>query len=147
MKFKAFTNDQRKLDVNWDHVSLYVSKWKPHTPLVVEITRRQAKKSDPMRRYYFAVVIPKFMKHEGYEPSEELFFHHQLKITYFEYHKDYLDKDGKPTIKQDKHGIWRNVPSVFGNDSDMDISVKQEFVEWVKRKAGESGVYIPDPNE
>ena len=134
MKFKAFTNDQRKLDVNWDHVNLYVSKWKPHTPLVVEITRRQAKKSDPLRKYYIGVVIKEFMRHLGYEVDEEELFHRQLKIVYFQ-------------IKPDAKGIYRNVPSVFSNESDLDVSVKKEFVDWVVRKAAHEGVYIPDPNE
>ena len=138
MKFKAFTNDQRKLDVNWDHVNLYISKWKPHTPLVVEITRRQAKKSDPMRRFYFAAVLPPFMKHLGYENDEEIFFHQQLKIRYFEHEYN---------IHQDSKGMWKNVPSVFGNDSEMTISKKKDFVDWVVRKAAHEGAYIPDPGE
>jgi len=132
--FKSLSNDQRKLDVNWDHVNLYVSRWKPHTPFVVEITRRQAKKSDPMRKYYFGVVIKEFMKHLGYEVDEEELFHRQLKIVYF-------------GIKPDTKGIYRNVPSVFSNESDLDVSVKKEFVDWVVRKAAHEGVYIPDPNE
>ena len=52
---------------------------------------------------------------------------------------------GTHNITRDKRGMYKNVPSVFGNDSDMDISVKQEFVEWVIRKAAEYGVYISDP--
>ena len=134
MKFKALSNDQRKLDVNWDNVNTYVSRWKPHTPFIVEITRRQAKKSDPMRKYYFAVVIKEFMKHLGYEPDEEMLFHRQLKIVYFQ-------------IEADAKGIFRNVPSVFSNESDLNVSVKKEFVDWVVRKAAHEGVYIPDPNE
>jgi len=147
MKFEARTNEKRQIDVRWDLVNAYVAKWKPDTSLVLEITRRQAKKSDPMRKYYFAAVIPPFMKQEGYEPSEEMFFHNQLKVRYFEHHPKFLDKDGKPTIKQDKRGIWRNVPSVFGKDSDLDVSIKKEFMDWVVRKAAQCGVYIEDPGE
>ena len=134
MIFKAMSDEQRKLKVNWDNVNTYVSRWKPHTPFVVEITRRQAKKSDPMRKYYFAVVVKEFMKHLGYEVDEEELFHRQLKIVYFQ-------------VKPDEKGIYRNVPSVFGNESDLDVSVKKEFVDWVVRKAAHEGVYIPDPNE
>ena len=137
MKFQARTNEKRQLDVRWDLINTYVSRWKPGTFLTLEITRRQKKRSDPLRKYYFSTVLPLFMAHLGYEKEEELLFHHQLKATYFQRsHECY----------QDKRGIWRNVPSVFGNDSDMDVSLKHEFVEWVKRKAAEYGVYVPDPN-
>ena len=139
MKFKAVSNEKRQLSLNWDHINLYVARWKPGTPFDIEVVRRQAKKSDPMRKYYFAAVLPPFMKELGYDPDEELFFHHQLKITYFRHNPEY-------EVYQDKRGIWRNVPSVFGNDSDLDVSIKHEFTEWVKRKAAENGVYIEDPN-
>jgi len=133
LKFQARTNDKREIEVRWDLVNTYLSRWKPGTYLNLEITRRQTKKSDPMRRFYFASVLPPFMKHLGYEKDEELFFHHQLKIRYFEHEYE---------IYQDERGIWKNVPSVFGNDSEMPISKKHEFVEWVIRKAAHEGVYI-----
>ena len=132
MKFRSLSNKNRKLDLNWDHINLYVSRYKPNTPFEILITRRQAKKSDPMRKYYFAAVLPPFMNHLGYERDEEELFHRQLKIVYF-------------NIKPDKKGIYRNVPSVFSDESNLDISIKQEFVEWVKRKAAHEGVYIDDP--
>ena len=134
MKFKAMSDEQRKLKVNWEHINLYVSRYKPDTPFDVEVVRRQAKKSDPLRMYYFAVVIKEFMKHLGYEPDEEMLFHRQLKIVYFQ-------------IKADDKGMFRNVPSVFSNESDLDVSIKKEFVDWVIRKAAHEGVYIPDPGE
>ena len=140
MKFQARTNEKRKLDVRWDLVDAYVSRWKPDTSLVLEITRRQAKKSDPMRKYYFAAVLPDFMKELGYEKDEEIFFHHQLKLTYFRENPTY-------GVYQDERGMWRNVPSVFGNDSELDVSMKKEFVDWVVRKAAHYGVYIEDPGE
>ena len=98
-----------------------------------------------MRRYYFAAVLPPFLKELGYEQDEGLFFHHQLKIRFFENHPDFLDKDGNPTIKKDGRGIWKNVPAVFSNDSVMDVSVKKEFTDWVIRKAAYYGVLIDDP--
>jgi hypothetical protein len=133
MKFQAISDNSRKLDLNWDHINIYVSKWKPHTPFDVEITRRQAKKSDPLRKYYFAVVIREYMKELGYDAHELELFHSQLKIVYF-------------TVQPDNKGIYRNVPSVFSNDSDLDVSVKKEFVDWVVRKAAQDGCYIPDPD-
>ena len=134
MKFKAVSNNQRKLDLNWDHINLYVSRWKAGTPFDVEITRRQKKKSDPMRKYYFSTVIRIYMDHLGYDAHELELFHRQLKIVYF-------------GVEPDDKGIYRNVPWVFRNESDLDVSVKHKFVEWVKRKAAHDGVYIPDPNE
>ena len=134
MKFQARTNDKREIEVRWDLVNTYLSRWKPGTYLNLEITRRQAKKSDPMRKYYFGVVIKEFMRHLGYEVDEEELFHRQLKIVYFQ-------------VKPDAKGIYRNVPSVFSNESDLDVSVKKDFIDWVVRKAAHEGVYIPDPNE
>ncbi len=139
MKFKAMSNDNRKLDVDWDKVNLYVSRWKPDTSFVVEIVKRQPSKSDPMRRYYFAEVLPKFMGKLGYERDETMLFHHQLKVTYF---KD----NPKLEVSQDKRGMWRNVPAVFAKDSKLAVKVKKQFVDWVVRKAAEYGVYICDPD-
>ena len=132
MKFQAKSGKNRKLIVNWEHINIYVSRYLPNTPFDVEVVRRQPKKSDPMRKYYFAAVLPEFMKHLGYEPEEEMLFHRQLKIVYFK-------------IKPDKKGIYRNVPSVFSNESAIPVSEKKEFVDWVVRKAGEEGVYIHEP--
>jgi len=136
MKFKALSNNHRELNLNTDLINIYVSRWKPETWFDIEITRKQAKKSDPMRRYYFAAVLPPFMKELGYEQDEQMLFHHQLKVTCFK---------GKLDIHQDERGMWRNVPAVFGNDSDMDVSIKKEFTDWVIRKAAHYGVYIEDP--
>lgn len=132
MKFKAKTDDNRKLKVNWDLIETYCQKWQPGTYLTIEITRKQSKKSDPMRKYYFAVVLPTFMEYLGYEPDEEMLFHRQLKITYFR-------------IKPDKKGIYRKVPSVFSNESEVVVGDKKKFVDWVVRKAAQEGAYVPDP--
>jgi len=139
MKFRA-QKINGKININWDHINTYASRWKDDTWFDIEIVRKQAKKSDPMRKYYFAAVLPPFMKELGYEKDEEIFFHHQLKLTYFK-------EDPTHEIYQDERGMWRNVPSVFGNDSELDVSIKKEFVDWVVRKAAHYGVYIEDPGE
>ena len=138
MKFKAVSNSKGHIELNWEVINIYTSRFKPHTSFDVEIVRRQAKRSDPMRKFYFSTVLPPFMEQLGYEKDEEIFFHNQLKVRYFEHEYN---------IYQDKRGIWRNVPSVFGNDSDMDVSKKRVFTEWVIRKAAFEGVYIPSPGE
>jgi hypothetical protein len=142
MIFKARSNKDSKLDLNWDRINIYVGRYKPGSPFNIEITRIQAKKSDPLRKYYFAGVCKPFMEHEGYEVDEVDLFHFQLKVTYFQHDP----KGVEYNVHQDKHGIWRNVPSVFGNKSTMDVSVKKEFVDWVVRTAAKAGVYIEDPS-
>jgi len=132
MKFKAVSNDNRKLNLNWDRINIYVSRYKPHTPFDVEIVRRVSRRSDPLRKYYFGAVLPEFMRHLGYEPEEEMIFHRQLKIVYFK-------------IKPDEKGIYRGVPSVFSNESDLPVPEKKAFVDWAIRKAAQEGIYIDDP--
>lgn len=132
MKFQARTNDRRELDVNWERINTYLSRWKPGTYLNIEITKRQPKRSDPLRKYYFSAVIRPFMAHLGYEPDELELFHRQLKIVYFQ-------------IQPDAKGIYRNVPSVFSNESKIAVMDKKSFVDWVIRKAAQEGCYISDP--
>ncbi len=72
MRFKAQTDNNRKLDIQWDLINIYLSRWKPETWFDIDITRHQAKKSDPMRKYYFTAVVPTFAKPLGYEPDEHL---------------------------------------------------------------------------
>ncbi len=134
MKFRAVTDDNRKLNLNWDSINQYLSRYKPGTPVEIEIVKRQPRKSDPLRKYYFAAVLPPFMEHLGYDPEEEMIFHRQLKIVFFK-------------IKRDERGIRRGVPSVFSNESDIPVPIKKKFVDWVVRKASEYGAYIPDPGE
>jgi len=138
MKTKLVSDDNRKIHLNMEHINLYVSRYKPFTPFDFELVRRQKKVSDPMRRFYFAAVLPPFMAELGYDPDEELLFHHQLKVTYFRATHD---------VYQDERGMWRNVPSVFGNNSDLEISIKSDFLHWVVRKAAHYGVYIEMPDE
>ncbi len=140
MKFKLVSTNDRKLNINLDKINLYVSRYKPNTAFDFEITRRQKKKSDPLRKYYFSTVARRYAEHLGYEPQELMIFHFWLKKTFFEHDPDY-------DIRIDKKGMWRGVPSVFGNESNMVVSKKQKFVEWVIRKASIDGVYIPDPGE
>jgi hypothetical protein len=129
MKFQARTSDKRQLEVNWDRVNTYLSKWPPGTVLDIEIVKRVPRKSNPMRKLYFAAVLPEFAKYLGYDPDEYLLFHRQLKIVYFQ-------------IEPDKKGIYRKVPHVFSNDSDIPVPEKKVFVDWVLRKAAMEGKYI-----
>ena len=133
MKFRA-QKIKGKIDINWRHLELYTSKWKDGARFTIEIIREQRRRSDPMRKYYFAAVVKPFMEHLGYEPEELELFHRQLKIVYFQ-------------IRRDKKGIYRNVPHVFADESKIPVPEKKKFVEWVIRKAAEEGVYINDPGE
>lgn len=145
MKFKALSNNECKLDLNWDRINLYVSRYKPNTSFEVQVVRRKSKRSDPLRSYYFAAVLPPFMEKEGYEPHEMMLFHHQAKARYFEYSYKVLDDLNLPHVFIDNRGIARNVPSVFGNESPIPVEVKKKFVDWVIRRAATAGAYIEDP--
>ena len=136
MKFKLRSDKNRQVHLNMDAINIYVNKWVPETEFEIEIVRRRRTVSSPMRKYYWSVVLPTFAEHLGYEPDEYDMFHRQLKIVYFQ-------------VKPDKHGIYRekDIPAVFANDSELDISIKAKFQDWVKRKAAIEGVYIPDPGE
>jgi len=134
MKFKLVSDKNRRINLNMDRINIYTSRWKSGTPFDFEIVRKVHTKSDPLRKYYFSVVTKTYMDDRGYERHEEELFHRQLKIVYFQ-------------IKPDEKGIYRDVPSVFGNDSDIPVPEKIKFVEWVVRCAAKDGVYIPDPNE
>lgn len=135
MKFRA-GKYEGKLDINWDVINTYLSRWKDGTIFDIEIVRRQRKKSDPLRKYYFSGVIRPLMEFSGYEPDELLEVHKYLKARYF-------------NIKPDKRGIYRNkdIPSVFSNESPIPVPEKKKFVDWVIRLAAKSGCYISDPGE
>lgn len=119
-----------------DAINTYVARYKANTPFEFEIVRRQSKRSDPMRKWYFGVALPELLKQLGYERHEDELVHRHLKITYFR-------------VKPDKHGVHResDIPSVFSNESDLKISQKKEFLDWFMRLAAQYGVYIPDPGE
>jgi hypothetical protein len=133
MKFRAI-KDNGKLNVNWERIGVYLSRFKDGTVFDIEITRQQRTKSSSMRKYYFGVVLPLFLAHLGYEKDEDELLHRQLKIVYFR-------------IKPDAKGIYRHVPTVFSDKSDIPVAEKAKFLEWTVRKAAQEGVYIPDANE
>lgn len=136
MKFRATSDSNRKLNVDWDRINIYVQRWKPGTPFTVEITRKVKKQSDPLRKYYWGVVMPVLLDTLGYERDEADLVHRQLKCVYF-------------NVKPDKRGIYRekDVPAVFADDSDLEVPIKKAFTDWVIRKVAENGGYVPDPNE
>lgn len=131
MKFKALSNEKRRLELDMEKINLYVSRYKKFTPFDIEIVRRQKKRSDPMRKLYFGAVLPPYMDHLGYDADETELFHRQLKIVFFR-------------VQKDNKGIYRekDVPSVFGHESDLPITKKQKFMSWVVRSAARDGVYI-----
>jgi hypothetical protein len=147
MKFKATIDRKGKLDVKWDLVNTYLSRWKIGTILDVEIVRRQKTKSDPMRKMYFAKILPDFANSLGYDPDEYLAFHDQLKIVYFSNQPKLLKKLKLKECYKDEKNVWRNVPHVFHNDSKLPISEKTKFVDWVLRKAAIEGIYIETKKE
>lgn len=135
MNFKA-QKRKGKLDINWEHINTYASRWADGTWFDIEIVRKQKKKSDPMRKWYWGAVLPKLLRGLGYDPEEDELVHRHMKIIFFR-------------VKPDKRGIYRekDIPSVFGNKSVLDISQKQDYLSWVIRKAAEYGIYISNPGE
>ena len=136
MKFKIRSNPDRRLPLDLTIINAHAARWKPGTVFEVSVKRVQRKVSDPMRRYYFAVVLPVFLNAYGYDPEEALVVHERLKTLFFH-------------VQPDDHGVYRKgtVPSVFGNDSEVPIDQKTAFMDWVKRKSAEEGKYTPDPGE
>jgi hypothetical protein len=136
MKFTSRTDADRKLALNWTAINAYLSRWRPGTEVEIEITRAERKVSNPQRRYYFSTVLPVLLEATGYDPDEALLVHKHLKILFF-------------NVAPDSRGIYRDkdIPSVFGNESDVPISVKTKFIDWVMRKCSEYGAYVPSPCE
>ena len=136
MNFFAVTDSNRKLQVNWDRVNAYVAQWPPGTALDFSLTRRKKKRSEPMRKYYFGVVLPTLLDTLGYERDEAEQVHMMLKCRYF-------------NVQPDKRGVYRlkDIPAVFADDSPLDVTIKKAFTEWVIRKCSEYGGYVPDPGE
>ena len=128
MKFRA-QKIKGKIDINWKHLETYTSRWKDGAEFTIEIKREQRRKSTPQRKMYFAGILPDFAKGLGYDPDEYPLFHRQLKIVYFQ-------------VKPDAKGIYRNVPHVFADESDLIVPEKSKFIEWVLRKAAMEGIYI-----
>ena len=134
MKFRIKSNKERRIPINMELVAQYTGRYTPGTEFEVELVRRNNRRIDPMRKWYFAAVLPPFMEHLGYEPEETLDFHKQLKIVFFQ-------------VQPDAKGMHRHkdIPSVFSDGSELEIEQKKAFLDWVIRKAAQEGVYIDDP--
>ena len=134
MKFNGRTNDNRKMETDWPAIERYVSRWKPNTYLEISIKPKAQIASNPQRGYYFAEVLPKLCFACGYEVDEEIYVHRQLKIIFFR-------------VEPDERGIYRekDIPSVFSKESKLDKITRQNFIDWVIRKAAENGAEIEQP--
>lgn len=142
MKFKAKIVDG-ELRLNWSLIRSYCRRWKNGTEVDVTVTKKQP--SSSIRGYYFAEVLPKFARGLYYEADEYYLFHVQLKTVYFGHQPDLLKQFGLKEISVDKRGITRNIPKVFHKESVLPVSVKWEFVDWVRRKAAHEGIITDDP--
>lgn len=129
MKIKATSSKKKNLNIDWNSVMAYVAKCEPGTEFEIEVVKKHLKVSDPMRKLYFGHILSVYGEYLGYDREELELLHRQLKIVYFQ-------------IKADEKGIYRNVPSVFSNESDIQVSGKAKFVDWVFRVAGKDGCPI-----
>ena len=116
-----------------EQLKAYLSRCKDGDVFRCSIKKPQKIGSNPLRRYYFGVMLPLFMSEIGYEPHEKDMFHEQLKMLYFQ-------------PEPDEHGFKR-VPAVFRKKARKKTKEQVKFTEWVKRLAEEQGIYLPDPNE
>lgn len=143
MKFTLTSDEHRKIPLNMDSINAYASKWVPNTEFEVSVIRRTEKRSDPQRKYYFVEVLAKTTEGLGYEPDENLEVHKALKGTYFSNVIALMEELELDIPYLDDRGIWRKVPSVFGDDSVIPVDEKAKFVDWVIRMASKQhGVYI-----
>lgn len=137
MKFRAISDDSRKLNLRMDLINLHVARYKPNTPFDVSVTRRIVRPSDPQRKYYYGVVLPCFLRAYWYDPDDADTVHKHLKCLFF-------------GITPDKHGIYRtkDIPSVFSNNPTVQMDKRKEFVDWVIRKCAQSPdnpQIVPEP--
>jgi len=98
----------------------------------VELTlkKRSKTKSDPLRKYYFAVVAHMIAEETGHTSVE---VHNSMKIQF----ASYADENGLTIIK-----------SVFSNQSKMKIPAKKKFVDQVVIWAAQFlHLAIPDPGD
>jgi len=107
-----------------------VSTMKPGRPYAMRLTAwKEHTISDPLRRYYFGVVLQEI---ENYTGHSSLALHDFFKRKFMGVHID-------------KHGI-EIVPSVFSDSSSISVIEKSQFVSAVRTWAAEFlGVYIPEP--
>ncbi len=136
MRFFLKSSAERKVTLSLKQIDAHIARWLPGTEFIFEVTRKKKLASDPMRRYYWAVVLPVFLEAYGYDPDDADTVHRHLKILFF-------------GVKPDDHGIYldKEIPSVFGDKSDVEVPIKWKFTEWVIRKSAEEGHYTPDPGE
>jgi hypothetical protein len=125
-------------------IDAYTAKWKPGTSFNFELVRRtERKSSDPIRKYYYGVVMPVALETFGYDAFEKDLVHRQLKIRYFD-------------VKPDRHGIYRDkdIPHVFEDDSNLTDQerkkrekLRKKFTDAVIRLVASEGGYVPEPGE
>ena len=123
-----------------ERMKKYIASRKEGAPIKIEMTQPQ-KVSDPYRRYYFGVVLKKFMAGAFYEPHEGGMFHEQLKELYFT-----SGVEKYCNVKPDERG-FKKIPNVFHTKKGLTVKKQIKFVDWVIRLASNQNIYIPDPNE
>ena len=102
---------------------------KPGKIYLMEIKPKEKLDSDPMRRYFFGVVMAMIADETG----------HSVETIHNHFKRQLLG------AKIDEHGI-EELPSVFSKESEMPISAKQEYIAEIRRWAWDFlNLAIPDP--
>jgi hypothetical protein len=101
------------------------------TFLDIIIRKHEETVSDPLRKYYWAVVAQMIADHVGH--SKEA-IHEALKLKF----SSYVDEKTGLTI----------IESVFSNESEIAVSKKKVFIQNVRAWASDFlDMQIPEPNE
>ena len=103
--------------------------YRPGTRLWITISRRK-EVSDPLRKYYYGLVLTLIQGHTGHGKDElhDFFKRHFL------------------GVEKDAHGI-EMLPSVFGNGSKLSHEDRVQFVDDVRYFASSKlDMMIPDPD-
>lgn len=130
-KFKAIIKRGTLSFILPHRIDEYLSSFKSGTPVLVSISKEEKTESDPLRKYYFAVVAKMISDHTGHSKDS---IHEAMKIKF----SSYVDKEFMITIPQ----------SVFSRTSTMNISKKMDFIEDVRKWASDFlNLYIPTPEQ
>lgn len=109
----------------------YLQSFKSGTPVLVTVQKEERTESDPLRKYYFAVVAKMISDYTGHSKDS---IHEAMKIKF----ASEVDKKYMITIPQ----------SVFSKTSTLNITKKKAFIEDVRRWASDFlNLYIPDPEQ
>ena len=140
-KFRCRKNEQGDIEyADREGYYKFIKSMKIYKPYDLIFEPCTKKISDPMRRYYFGVVMVLIKDASGdNRPYVKDILHEEMKNMFGPKREIVSPVTGKTILVNE---------SVFGNKSSVPVGKKKEFVTAVKMWAEEFfGIYIPDPKE